>query len=357
MVGRAGGAGLTERTANPEAAEATVRGQLDRLARLTAVAKQMAAKGITPKRVSRRLLEVAWWGLFENAFFVGTPSAGSFALQEDSRLVLVDLGDCDVVSGKRRRLLHKALRCLADDNISDAASSLTELIAPLPFIDTEGFTKQLETRLAAHLFAMRNPSSPWWQRTSGGLWLALLDVAYTYKVSIRLDVLRMMRTALLYDQRAAQAWPKLDLLDEFERYRWRARKRLARIGCKQLSEGGTQTRQDTTRALIRNWDALENALDWVDNIVDEVPLQFTLLSKKSAYTVAVTLQAGLAILTVTMLTLSVYAAWRLFSGLPLDPTSLVMEVLSNYLYLGVVLVIFVTCLRRILFRLDDLERH
>ena len=45
MVGRAGGAGLTEREANPEAAEATVRAQLARLARLTTVARDMATRG------------------------------------------------------------------------------------------------------------------------------------------------------------------------------------------------------------------------------------------------------------------------------------------------------------------------
>jgi SAM-dependent methyltransferase len=45
MVGRAGGAGLTAREADPEAAETTVRAQLARLARLTTVARDMAARG------------------------------------------------------------------------------------------------------------------------------------------------------------------------------------------------------------------------------------------------------------------------------------------------------------------------
>ena len=45
MVGRAGGAGLTTRQANPGECEATVRSQLASLTRLTKVAKEMAARG------------------------------------------------------------------------------------------------------------------------------------------------------------------------------------------------------------------------------------------------------------------------------------------------------------------------
>ncbi len=316
--------------------------------------QRLRQMGIDHRRVARRLLQASWWGLYENIFFIAQPAPENIVVQPGDRLCFLDFADRGTLSSGRRRQHEQVLSRLSNDDVSGAAQSLVGMLSPLPFIDTYDFGKHIESGLWEHLFALRDKDAEWWERTTIGIWTAVISAARANEVKLRLEVLRMMRACISYEALAARLRPRLRLLSEYERYRVGADRRAARrflrdIGRKdpdELAASAVATVARVSEGLIR-------VGLFVESTVENLPVTRLALSGKAAYVASQVLRLGvtLAILLVGATVVHVLATLDSPERLRLIQHA---ALAARHPVTGVLLfgVIAVT-LRRILYRLDD----
>ena len=313
---------------------------------------RLAEQGIRPQRIARDLLDLAWWEIQENLFFHSEPRAVDVLIRPGGKLLIAHFDDCATTTGENRRLVAEIFRRLDEDDVSGATQLLVQLVAPLPFIDVHTFTKQVEARLWHQLFALRDPNAAWWERTSAGLWSALLDVTRAHGVPVHLDLIRVMRCSIMFEALAAQLDPGFDPLRAFRRHRRRADLRTAR---RWIREGAKEAKRGSEAAVIARAAELETLVErglfFARTTVDSLPVAFLAMPRKAAYvstvamqwllTVAVLFGAGTA-----MVALTTESSW----------SEAALRVGTHAGFVVVALIITLIATRRMLFRLADADR-
>jgi ubiquinone biosynthesis protein len=311
--------------------------------------------GIVPRKVAKRLLRVSWWGFFENLFFDAAPGRQRILLQAD-RIVFLFMPRCQGNSARVKMLQRQVLRRMTAGDVTAAARSMVQMLAPLPFIDVHHFSKALEARLWPVLFAMRDDEAPWWDRISANIWLALLQTASEFGVPVRTDTFRIMRSTLYYDVMSARLWGGIDSLKEFQRYERRADARTARKLRKQLR--GLEDRDPGEMILARLSELSEtfNRVGfWLDTTSRNLPVEFTSLSSKGAYAMTVMIRYAIVAALVTGFAGIAWFTWRWGTGMPATAANAIVTALFTpgvWLLLGGGLLLSI---RRILFRLNDMD--
>ncbi len=318
---------------------------------------QLRAMGIDPRTTARRLLQAAWWSYFEGVLFNAECFASEIVVRPGGRIVYVDLGDCGHTIRQNQRLQRRILERLWRNDVGGAAEAAVQLLSPLPFIDVFEFRKAIEARFWTQLFALRDRRAPPEERTSAGVWLAILECAYEHGVPVRLDTVQMMRACAMTDGLVADLWPKVRYFREFERYLRRARRRSARRlerRALELADEGLLTR---ALATLEDVSAGAQRLGfWVEMATRNPPVDFMAVSKKASYVAS-------AVLRFTAATLSLFVVFAVgahvtaaVTGREPDLGHLVESVPGNPVFLGVLVLLAAVTLRRILFRLDDMDR-
>lgn len=314
---------------------------------------RLQGMGIDPERVARRLLQLSWWGFFENLFFVGEPRPTAIVVEPGDRLVFVAMGDCGHTAEKNRRLQRDAIERLLADDVSGAVDAMVQSVTPLPRIDLDDFSTRVEAKVWPLLFALRDPGSGAEERIVSRMWVSLVEVASQMGVRVRLSAVQMIRASLMYDTLAGRLDPDIRPLKEFERYLRKAELRSARRVQKALerrSERGL--RAPVLANMEEAGDSLRRLRFWVETVVRELPVQFLSFSNKGAYAAEVLLTfvthgalvaalAGMVAVAHARVTGTAEAAEAFRVGVTHPAT--------------VVLLVFmaVTSARRLLFRLSD----
>jgi ubiquinone biosynthesis protein len=315
--------------------------------------EKLAAMDIEPEMCGRRLLHVCWWGFFESMFFSELPRASQIVVQPGGRLTFVNLGSTGSLNQRHRRLLVRALERLADHDVEGAVELLMQLLMPMPPIDLYEFTKTLEKRIWDGLLTVENPGRPWWERTGTALWLAVLRTSREHRVPIRHEISRMMQSACVYDHLAARLWPRFRLLKEFRRYRDEQHRREARVTLRRMEKHGergggalvAEARKVSRQVVLQ----LETA-------IDNLPLRYSSVVQKAAYS---TQQLLLLLLTWAKVGLWLTALRSAFVWIVtrrLDPLVAARWVVGQAIFYGVGLFLVVLTIRRVLFRLSDVDR-
>lgn len=318
---------------------------------------RLAAMGIDPQKVARRLLQVSWWSTFESLFFLAEPSPENIVVQPGNRLVFLSFADCSTLSGRNRRFYRQMLTQLSKDDVSGAAQSITQMLSPLPFIDTYEFTKSIEAGLWQELFAMRDPKARWWERSTAGVWRVTLREARKQGVNVRLDVLRLMRSALSLDAIAARLDPRLRLLKEFRRYQNQADRRAARRFIRDATTSDPAQAQARMLArAARTLDGLQRLGLWVESTVENLPIANLAMSGKAATMAAELVRLLFRAGAVGLLAFAILAFQRVQSGAPPSLGALVRETLGHPGFLIAVGLLLMMSTRRVLFRLDDMGK-
>lgn len=261
--------------------------------------RRLAEAGVDPEVVGQRLLHVAWWAAFEGLFFGSGPRPETILVQPGNRLVFVDFEDAATLSTAQKRHFQQVLAQLGAADVSGAARSLVQVLAPLPHIDVFDFTKRIETGLWQELLAFRDREAEWWERTTIGVWRTAMRAARADALTVRLDVLRFMASMLAYDTLAATLVPELDLLRTFRRYRRAADARAARRARRQLARVDPDHAQAAVVARIAELaDGADRLGSWLGARVDALPIANVAVSGTAAYAVsqAVRLAGVLALL-------------------------------------------------------------
>jgi ubiquinone biosynthesis protein len=194
----------------------------------TAQLAAWAEQGIDPVRLGRRVFELSQWSRLECPFFQADPHPGNLIVQADSTLVVLDFGSCGATSRELRAQLVELSRRVLDEDFHGAAAMSLAMLSPLPYIDLEAMRYRLELALWRANLPSLVEGAAWWERTSIGLWLSIVEVTADFQIPGNVDMLRGVRATLLYDTLACRLHPELDRPAEIRRWYRRAAKRMRR---------------------------------------------------------------------------------------------------------------------------------
>jgi predicted unusual protein kinase regulating ubiquinone biosynthesis (AarF/ABC1/UbiB family) len=322
-----------------------------------ALHQELVSRGLDPEDIGRQILRMGWWSFFENYFFCELVDLHNIVIRADGVLVLTDIAEVGVVGPREQRMLKCIYRHLCQHDVSGAVGIILQLLAPLPHINIYEFSKRLEARLWGRLLAMDNRDSEWWERTSMGLWVELFEVTREFGVPVRLDISRIIQSISSNEYVAAQVWPELRILKEFKRYERRADRRGARRTEKEwIKRRDGRPRGDVLAAMAEGADTLERVGMWLESTIDSAPLTYLKFTRKSAYSAATVLSCLMFLVRFTVVVMLGVGLWRWVQGSPVLPRDVAVEVLQNPVYLLVILATTMLSIRRILIRLEDIDR-
>jgi ubiquinone biosynthesis protein len=269
---------------------------------------KLAAVDIDPKVVGSHIFALALWGRFEMPFMHGDPHPANLLVLPGNKLVMLDFGACTPMSRKTTVLHRHYVHHMTHDQISEMSHTSLADIAPLPPIDIESFRRALEHRTRWFQHALRDPHSPWYERSSAALWVYMLDVVQEHQVPVNLDALRMARMLLLSDTLAFRLHPDLSLEDT-ARYLREAPERLSR----RLETRGKQSRRGSR--LVHLHEAEQVLAQLRAGLFRAEALQGLFRSSteqligKGAMIVSWMLSVGLLAVTVGTVQTAVWAGW------------------------------------------------
>jgi predicted unusual protein kinase regulating ubiquinone biosynthesis (AarF/ABC1/UbiB family) len=317
---------------------------------------RLRAMGIDPEKVAERIQQLAWWELLEGLFFHSEPTPADLVVLPGNRLVVTGFSDITVTSNRNRRLLHDLYRRLDLDDVSGAAEVLIQFLSPLPFVDIHALTRRVEARLWHHLFALRDPDAQWWERTSAGLWTALLDNTRSDGVPVHLDMIRMARSLLMYESMILRLDPGMKPLKEFRRHRRQADRRAARQFRKDGSRmGAGQVRAALVARVAEARSLFDRATFYLEALLQNLPISRLALPRKAAYLLIVALQhlTAAAVIGAPFIGAALLAQSQ--AGGPPDAKAALMNALEQPVYMLILSVVLVLAVRRAMFRLSDTE--
>jgi predicted unusual protein kinase regulating ubiquinone biosynthesis (AarF/ABC1/UbiB family) len=304
--------------------------------------------GIHPTRVGRRLLETTWWSMYEGLFCDLSLDPAHVIVQPGDELVFCAFPGAGTSPTPKRELHAEVLQRLVNRDVSGAGDALIQLLSPLPFIDVNGFRKRVEVRLSNHLLAMEDKEAPPLERTSIGVWRALLDVARAEGVPVHMDALRLIIATSTVEAMVATLRPQVNVLREFERYAREADLRRARAFVRNLSRNFDRDPQAMFVARVAEGSETLNRLwFWLQSNSRTLPVDYVSLSSKGAYALSIILRVTIVVGLVALVV----------AGAGLAGTQGLPAALGHPVTVAVGVVLGLLALRRILFRLNDLEEE
>ena len=316
--------------------------------------------GVEPRKVARRLYRASLFGIFDSHIFHADPHPANVVVRPGGEVVLIDFGSCGSFSDHQVRLMRQFHTCKVNGDLTGMVQCVLSLLEPLPPIDVDALAARIGEVLLRSVRAIDSPNADWWEKTSAGVWLSFMGVVRAFDIRVDLDVLRMIRSTLLYDTLALRLDPELDIYREYQRYRKviarRARRR-ATDRLRQVLRGDIDDRwflqlEESQRMLQRGVHRLERALD-------SPTYRFVFLAGKTMFAVGAVARWVGASLIFALLGTVAAVSWRTWfmdvpiSSQPLLPTF--REVLESTPFLAVSGMWMLLTLRQVLVRLREPE--
>ncbi|HMV70040.1 MAG TPA: AarF/ABC1/UbiB kinase family protein, partial [Myxococcota bacterium] len=210
---------------------------------------ELEARDIHPERLARRVMELSQWSRLECPFFQADPHPGNLLVLPGDRIVQLDFGSCGATTRDLRAQLVELTRRMLDEDFHSAAAMSIGMLSPLPLLDIEDLRYRIERALwRAHMPSLFDDAE-WWERTSMGLWLAILGVTRDLNLPANPDVLRGVRANLLYDTLAHRLSPTLEKRRAVRRW-------TARAGARTHRRLRQEARRRGRKSLEREWEVM-----------------------------------------------------------------------------------------------------
>jgi ubiquinone biosynthesis protein len=312
--------------------------------------------GISPHKVAQRLLYTQFWSSYEALFFHADPHPSNILIQRGSKLLFVDFGSCGSTSAHVRRNQQALLDFLMRNDVSGMVEAALHLIEPVPPIDVHALHQRIEIIYNRQIFALRDKDAEWWERTTMGLWMAMVQATQEFKLPLNLDVIRQFRSSLLYDTLAFRLYRDLKLPRLYRRYRRESSGRAAKAALRRLANPTFRNRAD--EVIVDAGDALTSAGEtlWrVENATDALPIELNSVVNKGAQAVAAILRLLLSLTALVAAGALYLVLRRIFLRESVYvPLSTILNIETHNPWL-VALAVFlaIRVVRRLLFRLGD----
>ncbi|MEM9455509.1 MAG: AarF/ABC1/UbiB kinase family protein [Myxococcota bacterium] len=321
-----------------------------------AALEHLAKLKIDPNRCARRLLRFSWWATLETYVLLSAPHPSQLVVRPGGKIIMVDVAAALTMSRHQRRLLMTALYSFMQHDVETASDLLIELVSPLPPIDAYELSSRVRGALWAQLVAVERRDSPWWERSPTSIWLALFEVLREFGVDVSMELALAAQAQCVLGQLAFRMKPRMRLIPEFRRYRNRHIIRGAKLLSREL---GNPRKDGGSRFVARPSEILglqERGLLSLESSLEDAPLTYLELTHKGAFSFAellrmLTLTVQLAVLV--LIVKGVRAWWQDSS---FDLVAELGQMLAEPLFIVVLVFLGILGIRRILFRLDDVDR-
>ncbi len=314
------------------------------------------AQGFDPEVIAKRMIRAFFWETLENIFFHADPHPANIVVRPDNSLVFIDFGSCGRFSGKVKRAYHRFQEYISAEDVSGMTESAMSMIEPLPPVDLERLTREIEAFFWDWFYATESKHAEWWERCTGQMWMKFLGIARRYGIAINVDTLRMFRATFLYDSIAMRLHNKLDMNGEFKAYvreRGERAKRSVRRALRNRLDKGPSTRD---YLVIEDLGRLTRQFgNRVQHILDSPDHRFFDMLGKAAYGISMLLRFTILASGLHVLAVLVISAERWATSRPVDPAAILVGLVSTTAYQVVVAVFVLVALRKALSRLEDLD--
>jgi ubiquinone biosynthesis protein len=179
---------------------------------------RMAELNIDVRLLARRLLFMSNWGIFRSVAFHADPHPANIVVRANSELVFIDFGATGYFNSPRRLLYARMQDSYNQNNVWEMAKMSMAISEPLPAVDVNEVTRDLEKNFYDMVLAMKSKYSPWYERTTANSWISGLQIISKHNVGVPQDLLMFVRSSLLYDTLAARLHPRINFLKEVNRY-------------------------------------------------------------------------------------------------------------------------------------------
>ena len=238
------------------------------------------------------------------------------------------------------------------------ARSALILLEPLPPVDVIELTQRLETYSRQLLYALEAAPEnvPWPERTSAVQWMGMIQLARQYGIVIDKQVLRLLRSVLLFESMAVRLHPKINFVRQYRKFdRYRARQARRRITNTILDQVSGRDNGQLIIRLDRFAHTAETLLSRASHMLSLPSVNFSALVSKWSLAVYILVRFIAQILGVTAVAASL-AVLKLYLGRQaIDIYGALRTVVANPVYHIVILILTFVNARTVFFRMDDKE--
>jgi hypothetical protein len=266
------------------------------------------------------------------------------------------------MTGALNRTNRQAVRQILNnawqrDPQSMARSALI-LMEPLPPVDLIEITQELESYNWQLVYALEaEPESLKWQeRTSSILWMGLIQVAHKYGIVIDIQVLRFIRTTLLYESAAAKLHPKIDFVRQYQIfYQYRAEQARRRVTKNLLDQLDGKNNEQLIIRLDRIAHTVGSLSSRIRHSIALPSVNFNTMMSKWSYAIYVFFRFLAHVVVVTALALLISGLYLINHNQTVNFNLAFQTAITSPVYLAAILLLIMINGRTVLFRLDDKE--
>ncbi|MGZ8245022.1 ABC1 kinase family protein [Methylomagnum sp.] len=175
-------------------------------------------RGFDPKLISKRMLRVFFWEIFESEFFHADPHPANIIVRPDNTFVMIDFGSCGSVSKKFRHNLMQFYRHGIQGDLNGMCRSILATAEPLPPVDVDRLLDDLLHVVRGWYLALQSKHSTWEEKCTGGLFMKMIFILGDYGITSRTDAVRFFRASFLYDSIIFRLNPRANGEKEFKKW-------------------------------------------------------------------------------------------------------------------------------------------
>jgi ubiquinone biosynthesis protein len=314
---------------------------------------------IDPGLVAKRLLWVNSWSWSENLFFHADPNPDNVIVGQDGMLYFINFSTTGTLNRAKRQAMRQNLKYAWERDPQNMARATLVLLEPLPPVDLIELVQELESYNWQLIYALEAAphSVSWQERTSAMQWAGVVQLARKYGIAIDIQVLRLIRSTLLFESMAARLHGEIDYVDQFRKFKsYRAEQARRRVTDSVLDQlDGIGTEQSIIR-FDRFLHAAEGMIFRTSHGLSLPSVNFNALMSKWSYAIYTLLRFLTQAVALTLI-------FSLLASLPLDVTNLssirflefMQLAVTNPIYQIILLILIFINGRTVLYRLDDKE--
>jgi ubiquinone biosynthesis protein len=319
---------------------------------------RLRARGFSPKKISKRMMNIFHWEIFESLFFHADPHPANIIVRTDNTIVMIDFGSCGSISNRIKRKLLTFNRLMAAEDLQGMVQNTIAMLEPLPHFDVDSFSIDLLNIYREIFIALKSKYSPWYDKCSGAMWMKVIALGRKYDVPMTLDTVRIFRASFMYDSIIYRLNPQLDPIKEFLKWSdsWnkKNRRRMERsLAARVLGPlDGDFTRLGEVNGIF------EHMLDRLSNMLDRPSYNFAFTIGKFAYVCTVFLKTSVVGVALTL----IMSLARMFTAGPVDgmPSGLELArsvewTLNNKYFIAGFTLYLLIAVRKVLFRIQDVD--
>ncbi|NWF69880.1 MAG: AarF/ABC1/UbiB kinase family protein [Chloroflexi bacterium] len=322
--------------------------------------RRMRELNIDPKVVARRLIYAHDWSIFAHLAFHADPHPANIVVQANNKLIFVDFGACGYINSVRRAIYQRVYESFINEDPYAMAQCSLAMLEPLPPMDINAITKDVEMAYHTQLLAMKSKHAPWYERTTASLLITSINVTGRYQLPVPRDYLMFTRATLLYDTMSARLDPTFNAYDEYKHFRRLAQKKAKKEALRglrrRLRTGLTGGDYMALAQAGKTWnDFMFRAQRLLTTPYDFAIVPYTI--EKWTFTLMTAIRFGMRTALFTLVCAGLAAGLMALRGEGVELARVGATVVGQAWYWAIVALLGVMHMRLIFFRLGDKTRN